>query len=192
MLIREKKVTVQSPPGTSIIKTVDASNLQQKPQSAERHKQVECNVCLRKMRSDNLKRHMLKHRELHTLDEGEMRDEIKLIKKLRETREEREQLVRQIADEEGRLPPEYCDIETSDTQDSNPVEEELLNDDQTYTRKIGRGKTICNILEQGSAREEQQGSAQTLQKESMRNPSNAELRGSNNYWIIYLLHLIVK
>ena len=100
-----------------MIKIGDASNLQQKTQSADRHKQGECNVCLRKMRSDTLKR-----RELQTLDEEETRDEIKRKKKLRETRVEREQLVRQIADEE-RLPPEHCDIETSDTEDPIPVEE---------------------------------------------------------------------
>ena len=80
---------------------------------------------------------MLKYRELHTLDgEEEIRDEIRRRKKLRETREEREHLVRQIAEEEG-LPHEYCDIETSDMEeDPLPVEEEeLLKDDQTYTRK---------------------------------------------------------
>ena len=77
---------------------------------------------------------------------------------------------RQIADEEG-FPPEYCDIETSDTQDHIPVEEELLIDDQTCTRKIERERTISNILEPGRARldsgslEEQQGTARTLQKE---------------------------
>ena len=59
---------------------------------------------------------MLKHRELHTLDEEEIRDEIRRRKKLRETREELEQLVRQIADEEG-LPHEYCDIEKADTEE---------------------------------------------------------------------------
>ena len=32
-----------------------------KPQSTDRHKQVECIVCLRKMLSNHLKRHMLKH-----------------------------------------------------------------------------------------------------------------------------------
>ena len=53
------------------------------------------------MRSDTLKRHMSKHRELHTSDEEEIRDVIKRSKKLRETREGREQLVKQIADEEG-------------------------------------------------------------------------------------------
>ena len=59
----------------------------------------------------------------------------------RETREEREQLVKQKPDEEG-LPPEYGDIETSDTEDPLPVEEELLNDNQTYKK---HGRTICNV-----------------------------------------------
>ena len=60
--------------------------------STDRHRQVECNVCLRKMRSDTLKRHMRKHREIHTLDEDEIRDEIKRRKQLLETMKYREQL----------------------------------------------------------------------------------------------------
>ena len=85
---------------------------------------------------------MLKHRELHNLDEEEIRDEIKRRKKLRETREAREQLVKQIADEE-RLPHVYCDIDTPDTEEGTlRVEEELMKDDQTYTGKIERGREI--------------------------------------------------
>ena len=62
---------------------------------------------------------MLKHRELHTLDEDGIRDELKRRKKLRETKKVNEQLVRHIAEEEG-LPPEYyCDIETPYTL--NPI-----------------------------------------------------------------------
>ena len=83
-----------------MINVEDAPNLQQKPQyaaaaaaAAGRHNLTECNVCLRKMRSDNLKRHVLKHRELNTLDKEEIREEVKRREKLRETREEREQLV---------------------------------------------------------------------------------------------------
>ena len=128
--------------------------------------------------SDAPKRHMLKHQELHTLDEEEVRDEIKRRKKLRETREEREQLVRQIADEEG-LPHEYCDIGTADMEEHPlPVEEELLKDDQAYTRKIERGR----ILEQGSAREDSLSKnnreALKIYKKNMpmRNLSNTELR----------------
>ena len=93
---------------------------------------------------------MLKNRELHTLDEEEIRDEIKRRKILRETREERGQLVRQIADEEG-LPHEYCDIDTPGTEEGPlQVEEELLKDDQTYTRQIerGRNKTTETILKE--------------------------------------------
>ena len=88
---------------------------------SNRNKEVGCKICLRKMRSDNLKRHMLKHCELHTLGEDEIRHKIKRRKKLREIKEERKQLVRNIADEEG-LSPEYCDIETPDALEPVSVE----------------------------------------------------------------------
>ena len=96
-----------------------------KAQSLNRNKQVECKVCFRKMRSDTVKRHMqthqelmecvvcvrkvhanlfkrhmLKHRKLHTLDENEMRDEIKWRKQSRENRTECELLIRQIGGED--------------------------------------------------------------------------------------------
>ena len=59
---------------------------------------------------------------------------------------EREQLLREITDEEG-LPHEYCDIDTPDTEEGPlPVEEELMKDDQSYARKIERGRTIGKIL----------------------------------------------
>ena len=72
-----------------------------KLRSSDRHREVECKICLRGMRSNNLKRHMLKHQNLYDLDEEEIRSEIKRRKKLGETREEQEQLINQVADEEG-------------------------------------------------------------------------------------------
>ena len=48
-----------------------------------RNKQLECMLCLRNMRSDNIKRHMLKHRELHTLDENEITKLMKIIEDLK-------------------------------------------------------------------------------------------------------------
>ena len=97
---------------------------------------------------------MLKHRKLNTLDEEEIREEIKRRKKLRETRENREQLVKQIAEEEG-LPPEYyCDIETSDALIPVSVEKQLMEDEQIYTRTIERREIITNVLEKGNVREE--------------------------------------
>ena len=123
------------------------------PQYAGRHRQLECNVCLRKMRSDNLKRHMQTHQKLHTLDEGEMRDEIKRRKKLNNNREEREKLIRKIANEEG-LPPEYCNLNGSDSITLDSVEKELLNDSELYAEKIERGKLICNIVDKGTVQED--------------------------------------
>ena len=114
------------------------------------NKQVKCKVCLRKMRSDNLKRHMLKHRKLHSLNEDEIHEEVKRRKKLRETIQE--QLVRQIADEEG-LPPSIVRLKLL-MLTLISVEKELMDDDQIYTRKIERGKIISNTLERDGARED--------------------------------------
>ena len=116
-----------------------------------RNKQIECKDCLRKMRSDTLKRHMLKHRELYKLDEDEICDEIKHRKKLRDARED--QLVGQIAEEEG-VQHEYCNMETSDTLNPISFKKQLMDDDLIYTRKIERGKLITNELEKGSVRED--------------------------------------
>ena len=133
---------------------IDGVNITKKRFRTEtRNKQVECKVCLRTMRSNYLKRHMLKHRKLHSLDEGEIREEIKRRKQLRETREDREQLVRQIAGEEG-FPEEYCDIEVPDALRPISIGKELMDGDQIYTRKIEHGKIIASVLEKGSARED--------------------------------------
>ena len=72
----------------------DGKIIKKRVRTGTRRKQVECNVCLRKMRSDNLKRHMLKHRELHIMDEDETCNEIKRRKELHVTRQGREQLMR--------------------------------------------------------------------------------------------------
>jgi len=103
------------------------------------------------MRSDTLKRHMLKHREFHTLDEDEIRDEIKRRKKLLETKED--QFLRQISVEDG-LQPEHGVIETSDTLNPISIEKQLMSVNLIYMRKIERGKIIADVLEKGSVRED--------------------------------------
>ena len=151
------------------------------PQTIDRHKEAECKVCLRRMRSNNLKRHMLKHRELHTVDEDEIRNEIKRRKKLRKIREDREQLVRKIAEEEG-LPPEFCDMEVPDALRPVSIEKQLMDDDQIYSRKIECGKIISNVLEKGIVQEDSLSrdnrEALTLYRKQMsrRNLSSTELR----------------
>ena len=69
--------------------------------SETRNKQAQCRVCLRKFRSDNIKRHIKTHKDLYSLDENEIRDEIKERKRQYENREERRRLVHEIALQEG-------------------------------------------------------------------------------------------
>ena len=104
--------------------------------TATNNKQVECKVCLHKMWSDTLKRHILKHHELNTLDEDETHDEIKHRKKLRE---------------EGLPIEDYCNTETTYVFDPILFEKQI-HDDLIYERKFERGKTITNILQKGYAR----------------------------------------
>ena len=80
---------------------LEKNDIATKSWPGNRHRKIECTVCLRTMHSQNLKRHMLKHRELYMLDEDEIREEIKRRKILCETRDEREKLVQKIAQEEG-------------------------------------------------------------------------------------------
>ena len=127
---------------------LEKNDIPTKSRPGNRHRKVECKVCLRTMYSQNLKRHMLKHRDLYMLDEDEIRNEIKRRKIVRQTRDEREKLVRKIAQEEG--------YHADDADKSNPsaIEKELMNDEQVYTRKIEYGKTIAEILDKGVIREE--------------------------------------
>ncbi len=90
-----------------------------KPRSADRHKQLECKVCFRNMRSDSLKRHMHTHRELYSLDEEEMLAERRKLKTDRE-KEELGNMIRQIVKEEL----------TKHNTNSIPVEKELTKKSQ--------------------------------------------------------------
>ena len=71
-----------------------------------RNVQVACTVCFSKMRSDHIKRHMRKHRDIYSLAENEMREEIQERKRRYEDRLERIRLVKEIAQQEE-APWEY-------------------------------------------------------------------------------------
>ena len=59
-------------------------------------------------RSQSLKRHMRKHRDLYSLNENDMREEIKERKRQHDNREERIRLAHEIAQQEN-LPLECID-----------------------------------------------------------------------------------
>ena len=76
--------------GSSSREVAETSAVQEdivtKSRSADRHKRVECKVCFRKMRSNNIKRHMKTHKKL--LNQVEMHEEIERREKLKLGKEE--------------------------------------------------------------------------------------------------------
>ena len=122
----------------------------------DRHGQVGCTVCFRMMRSDHLKRHMRRHRDLYSLDENGMREEIKERKRKYEDREERKRLVLEIVQQEN-APLECIQVQSSPAKtplDIETLEEELLQDNQDYLENIEVGKQINTIIDKGVVREE--------------------------------------
>ena len=131
----------------------DSLKKKRRYRSATRNKEVECKVCLRKMRSDTMKRHMRKHRDLYPLDENDIREEIKQRKRQHQNREERKRIVREIAREEN-APLECIEDEMDTPADEESLEDELLKGNQEYLNKIELGKQITAIIEKGTVREE--------------------------------------
>ena len=97
---------------------------------------------------------MRKHRDLYSLDEHEMREEIKARKRQYESREERKQLAREIVVQE-KAPLALIENRTTNT-DANveDLEDELLKSNQNYLDKLEVGKQIFLIVGKGVVREE--------------------------------------
>ena len=113
----------------------------------DRHGEVECNVCFKKMRSNNLKRHMGKHRDLYSLEEDDMREEIKERKRQYEIREERTRLAIEIAQQEGaslECIKEQTSPATKTLIDIETLEVEMFKDNQKYLENIELGKQVNN------------------------------------------------
>ena len=129
----------------------DSLKKKRRYRSATRNNQVECKVCLRKMRSDHIKRHMSKHKDLYSLEENDMREEIKERKRQYDDREERRRLVHEIALQEGA--PLEC-IEETVNPALDGLEESMRIDDKKYIMKIELGKQVNTIICKGVAQEE--------------------------------------
>ena len=122
----------------------------------DRHKTVCCTVCSKYMSSANFKRHMRKHRDLYSLDENDIRGEIKERKRQYENREERKRLVREIALQENApiacIEDQACTINTP--VDSEHLEEDMLQDNQKYIDTIDLGKQVNSVIDKAVVQEE--------------------------------------
>ena len=103
------------------------------------------------MRSNNLKRHELTHRDILTMTDDEVREELRARDATRVYREGKHQRIEEIAQQEN-IPIDLCVQSSSRTLKT--LKEELLQTNQEYIEKIELGKQIALIIDEGTVREE--------------------------------------
>ena len=119
----------------------------------DRHKKMQCKVCGRCIRSDNMKRHSRTHQDILTMAEDEAREELRRRNESFLEREEKIQKLEEIAHQE--------EIDISNCLDTTPtpvitqsLEEELLKENQDYLDRLELGKQIARIINKGTVLEE--------------------------------------
>lgn len=119
----------------------------------DRHKYVHCKSCSKSMRSDNLKRHQLTHKDILSMSDVEMRQELRVRNETRLFREQQRQKVEEIAQQEN-IPLDICNQSPLLPVEKSSLEEELLKTNQEYIETIELGKRIAKIINKGVVREE--------------------------------------
>ena len=124
-----------------------------------KYKTVRCTICSKCMRSDHLKRHMQSHKDILALGDEAMRDELRARHSTYIHRQERRQLLEEIAQQEN-IPLEHCIDQTGLPSSSlagldvSTLREKLLYNNQRYLEKIELGKQVVSIIDEGIVREE--------------------------------------
>ena len=119
-----------------------------------RNKTIQCNVCSRYIRSDHLKRHAKTHKDILSMSEDEMREEMRQRKKMRNTREELEQLIRKVAEEEGEPIEHWIPFSSPSVSLSKVnIREEMDQHKEEYLAMIEAGREIALYIIEGNVPE---------------------------------------
>ena len=116
----------------------------------DRHKMVRCKVCARCIRSDHAKRHARTHKDILTMSDQDVREELRSRQLVKMRREEQQQRVMEIAQQENIS----IDLHPEQSIDTEILRGDLLRDNQEYLYQIELGKQISNIIDEGIVREE--------------------------------------
>ena len=116
----------------------------------DRHKMVRCKVCNRSIRSDHVKRHARTHKDILTMSDQDVREELRSRQLVKMRREEQQQRVMEIAQQENIS----IDLHPEQSIDTELLRSDLLLDNQEYLYQIELGKQISNIIDEGIVREE--------------------------------------
>ena len=110
-------------------------------------------VCEKWMRSDILQRHIKKHKDLLSLPEEEVKEELRTRHATQLERDAKRQRIKEIANAEGIPVPEEI-VETSSEFSGGNLREDMIKDNQLYLERIELGKNIEIIISEGDIHEE--------------------------------------
>ena len=117
-----------------------------------RNRKAECDVCNKLMRSDNLKRHKQTHKDLLSLPDNEIKNELKARQEIKKKQEEKIRKIQEIARENNLAIPEEITSKKHEYVDQiDDVHTRCLQNHQLYLKKIELGKQVATIIENGEA-----------------------------------------
>ena len=123
------------------------------------HKINKCTVCEKWMRTDNLERHMKTHKDLLSLSDEEIEQELRSRHEIQVARETKRQKVTDIANNLGLSIP--AEVQDTPIIEEEAVRKRLINNNKVYLQRVTVGEQVSNILSEGEIREE------SLSKEDM-------------------------
>ena len=124
-----------------------------------RNNQIQCEVCEKWMRSDNLKSHSNVHKDLLDLPEEEIETELKRRHVEKVERKEKRQKVIAIAENLNvSIPEELISTGAEDeTLDKETLRKEIVAENCRYIAKIELGKMISSIIDENDIYEQSLG-----------------------------------
>ena len=115
-----------------------------------RNRRVECDVCGKPMRSDNLKRHKQTHKDLLALPDNEIKKELEKRQEFKKKREEKIRKIGEIAKENGlAVPEEIISRKRESADETDDVYARCLQNHQLFLEKVQLGKKVASIVESG-------------------------------------------
>ena len=119
------------------------------------HKRGTCEVCKKSMRKDNLKVHMKTHKDLLSLPEEELEEELRSRHDRQIAEEKQEQKRQKVVDTAKNIgvsvPEEMQDPASTDEGD---VRDRLVKNNNVYLSRVKVGEMISKILYEGDIREQ--------------------------------------
>ena len=114
------------------------------------HRQRQCTICKKWMRSDNLKGHMKVHKDLLDLPDDQLEEELRARHDIQQEREAKIRKIEKIAKENDlAIPEEIVSSKRQSAEETDDVRARCLQNHRLYLEKIELGKQVASIIESG-------------------------------------------